>query len=41
MKNAKHFLGELEAPLPQPMLEEAEKRAKRFRFAPVEKIKKI
>jgi archaellum biogenesis ATPase FlaH len=41
MKNAGFLAGEWEAPLSQEILEEAEKRAKKFRFAPVEKIKRI
>lgn len=41
MKNAEFLPGEWEAPLSQEILEEAEKRAKKFRFAPVEKIKTI
>ena len=41
MKNAEFLAGQLEAPFPQEILEEAQKRARKFRFAPVEKIKRI
>jgi KaiC/GvpD/RAD55 family RecA-like ATPase len=41
MRNAEYLTGELEAPFPRQILEESEQRARRFRFAPVEKIKKI
>jgi len=41
VKGAEYLAGELEAPFSQEILQESKKRAKRFRSAPVEKIKKI
>lgn len=40
-KNVESFRGVLEAPFSQEVLEEAEKRAQKFRVAPVKRIKKI
>jgi archaellum biogenesis ATPase FlaH len=41
VKGAEYLTGELEAPFPQEVLEEAEKRAKKFRLAPIGEIKKM
>jgi len=41
MKTVEFFKGELEAPFSSEILEEASKRAKRFRFAPIKRIEEI